>query len=81
MLSARLGEGPLADKMSGKASYAAASGKITLDLESPHLGEAWAASFAAPLPAATDRHTRSTPALASRLWTGAASYGRTCAST
>ena len=51
----RLGEGPLADKMSGKASYAAASGKIALDLESPHLGEAWAAAFSAPLLAAIDQ--------------------------
>jgi uncharacterized protein involved in outer membrane biogenesis len=54
-VSARLGEGPLADKISGKASYAAASGKIALDLDSPHLGEAWAAAFEAPLLAAIDR--------------------------
>ena len=54
-VAARLGEGPLADKMSGKASYATASGKIALDLESPHMGEAWAAAFFAPLLAAIDR--------------------------
>ena len=48
-VAARLGEGPLADKLSGKASFAAASGAITLDLESPHLSEAWAATLSAPL--------------------------------
>ena len=47
--SARLGEGPLADKLSGKVRFVAASGEITLDLESPHVGEAWAAAFFAPL--------------------------------
>ncbi len=33
---------------------AAASGKIALDLKSPHLGEAWAAALEAPFLAATD---------------------------
>jgi hypothetical protein len=52
-IAARLGEGPLADKISGKASYAP-GGKTALDLESPHLAEAWAATLAAPLLAAMD---------------------------
>jgi hypothetical protein len=52
-LTLRLGEGPLADSFSGKGRYVAASGRIALDLESPHLGEAWAASLAGPLLAAS----------------------------
>jgi hypothetical protein len=49
----RLGEGPLADKVSGRAAYESARGKIALELDAPHLAEAWANGFAGPLLAAS----------------------------
>ncbi len=47
--SARLGDGPLADRVSGDLGYQTDAGKIILALESPHLSQDWAEFFAAPL--------------------------------
>ena len=47
--SARLGDGPLADRVSGDLGYETGAGKITLALDSPHLSQDWAEFFAAPL--------------------------------
>ncbi len=51
-LSAILGEGPLADKISGSGGYETRTGKISLDLNAPQIDEAWTAFFSAPLLAA-----------------------------
>jgi AsmA family len=47
--SARLGDGPLADGVSGDLGYQTGAGKITLALDSPHLSQDWAEFFAASL--------------------------------
>ncbi len=49
MLLPRLGEGPLADKMSGKASYAAASGEINARSRIAPSGRGLGGGFFAPL--------------------------------
>lgn len=51
-LSARLGEGPLADKISGGGGYETRTGKISLDLTAPRIDEGWTTFFSAPLLAA-----------------------------
>ncbi len=47
--SARLGDGPLADRVSGNLGYEAGAGQITVALDAPHLSQDWADFFAAPL--------------------------------
>lgn len=51
-VSARLGEGALADKISGGGRYETRSGKWALELAAPSLAGEWADFFAAPLLAA-----------------------------
>ncbi len=80
-IALRLGEGPLADKMSGKASFGAASGKTRSILNRliwARPGRRRLKRLFSPRPI---RQTRSTPASASRRWTGAASNGRKLALT
>ena len=48
-VSARLGDGPLADRLSGGFGYETGAGKIAVALESPHLSQDWAEFFAARL--------------------------------
>ncbi|WP_374546661.1 AsmA family protein [Rhodoblastus sp.] len=48
----RLGDGPLADKLSGSARYETAGGKLVLAVEAPLLSRAWSEFLAAPLLAA-----------------------------
>jgi hypothetical protein len=48
-ISARLGDGPLADRLSGALGYEAGGGQITLALDAPHLTQDWAEFLAAPL--------------------------------
>ncbi|WP_296709646.1 hypothetical protein [Rhodoblastus sp.] len=54
-VSARLGDGPLADKVSGSARYETRSGTLGLNLDAPSLSGPWAEFFAAPALAAKDR--------------------------
>ncbi|MCI4679317.1 AsmA family protein [Rhodoblastus acidophilus] len=51
--SARLGDGPLADQLSGSLRYETRSRKLVLALETPRLSQSWTAFFAAPLSQAT----------------------------
>ncbi len=48
-VSARLGDGPLADRLSGGLSYETGGEKIALAFDAPHLAQDWAEFLAAPL--------------------------------
>lgn len=48
-VSARLGDGPLADRLSGSLGYRTGDGRIAVALESSHLSQDWAEFFAADL--------------------------------
>ena len=52
-LAARLGDGPLANKISGGGRYEARSGQISLDLAAPQIDAGWAEFFSGPLLAAS----------------------------
>jgi hypothetical protein len=53
-VSARLGDGALADKVSGSARYETRSGALGLNIEAPSLSSPWAEFLAAPVLAAKD---------------------------